>query len=76
MAQRVQGHHPIDHRNQVGVSLVLTIKVKVVKEVLFERIHGCRIEERDTDDSWFSKHLGNICSRSIQDLEVVKVRLF
>ena len=36
------------------------------------RIHGCRIEERDTDDAWFSKHMGNINTRFVQDLEVVK----
>lgn len=37
------------------------------------RIHGCRIEERETDDKWFSKHLGNICSQLVKDLEIVKV---
>ena len=36
------------------------------------RILGCRIEERETDKSWFSKHLGNICSRLVEDLEVIK----
>lgn len=43
-----------------------------IKSIAETKIHGCRIEERETDDSWFSKHLGNICSRLIQDLEVVK----
>ena len=45
-----------------------------IKSIAETKIHGCRIEERETDDSWFSKHLGNICSRLIEDLEVVKVR--
>ena len=36
------------------------------------RVLGLRIEERDTDDSWFSKHLGNVCARIVPDLEVVK----
>lgn len=43
-----------------------------IKSIAETKIHGCRIEERETDDSWFSKHLGNICSRLIEDLEVVK----
>lgn len=38
------------------------------------RILGLRIEERETDESWFSKHLGNICSRLAHDLEIVKVK--
>lgn len=45
---------------------------ETIKSIAYNRIHGCRIEERDTDDSWFSKHLGNICSRLILDLEIVK----
>lgn len=45
----------------------------IVKHIVEAKIHGCRIEESDTDDSWFSKHLGNICSRLVQDLEIVKV---
>lgn len=43
-----------------------------IRSIAETKVHGCRIEERETDDSWFSKHLGNICSRLIQDLEIVK----
>lgn len=45
---------------------------KTIENVIETIIHGCRIEESDTDDSWFAKHLGNICSRLVQDLSVVK----
>jgi hypothetical protein len=30
----------------------------IVKQIIEAKIHGCRIEERETDDSWFPKHLG------------------
>jgi hypothetical protein len=29
--------------------------------------------ERENDESWFSKHLGNICSQSVDDLTTIKV---
>lgn len=45
---------------------------ETIRSIAETKIHGCRIEERETDESWFSKHLGNICSRLIQDLEITK----
>jgi exocyst complex component 3 len=43
-----------------------------IKTIVENKVHGLRIEERDTDDSWFSKHLGNVCARIVPDLEIVK----
>jgi exocyst complex component 3 len=46
--------------------------MEAIKKIVTETIYGCRVEERNMDEKWFSKHLGNICSRSKQDLEIVK----
>jgi len=43
-----------------------------IKQMIENKIHGLRIEERDQDDSWFSKHLGNICAHVIPDLMIIK----
>ena len=36
-------------------------------------MQGSRYKEREDDDSWFSKQLGNVCELLVKDLEVVKV---
>lgn len=43
-----------------------------IKQMIEQKIHGLRIEEREQDEAWFSKHLGNICAHVVGDLEIIK----
>ncbi|CAF0747598.1 unnamed protein product [Brachionus calyciflorus] len=45
---------------------------ETIRQLIDTKLQGCRILERETDEFWFSKHLGNISSRFLEDLEVVK----
>ena len=43
-----------------------------IRQIIENKIHGLRIEERETDESWFSKHLGNVTACIVPDVAVVK----
>lgn len=44
-----------------------------IRKYIETRVQGARYKEREDDESWFSKQLGNICGLLVDDLKVVKV---